>query len=40
MSEYNLKNVECEIEFHKVIHGPTILKFEQNYVQDYKIFII
>ena len=40
MSEKDKKGAECEVEFLRVITGPTIIKFYESFVENQEIFIV
>ena len=39
MSEKDKKSAECEVEFLRVISGPTIIKFYESFIENQEIFI-
>jgi len=40
LSERDKKSAECEVEFLRVITGPTIIKFYESFVENQNIYIV
>ena len=40
MTEKDKRSAECEVEFLRVITGPTIIKFYESFVEGAEIFIV
>ena len=40
MTEKDKKSAECEVEFLRVVTGPTIIKFYESFVEELDIFIV
>ena len=40
MTEKDKKSAECEVEFLRVVTGPTIIKFYESFVEGVDIFIV
>lgn len=40
MSEKDKKSAECEVEFLRVINGPTIIKFHESFIENQEIYIV
>jgi serine/threonine protein kinase len=40
MSDKQRKSAECEIEFLRVINGPTIIKFFESFKEGMNIYIL
>ena len=40
LSEKDKKSAECEVEFLRVITGPTIIKFFESFKENQEIYIV
>jgi serine/threonine protein kinase len=40
LSPKDKKSAECEVEFLRVITGPTIIKFYESFVENQNIYIV
>lgn len=40
LSEKEKKSAECEVEFLRVITGPTIIKFFESFIENQDIYIV
>lgn len=39
-SEKDRKNAEMEVQFLRVLYGPTLIKFYESFIENQKIYII
>ena len=40
MNPKERKSAECEVEFLRVINGPTIIKFAESFIENQNIYIL
>lgn len=40
MSDDDKNAAECEVEFLRVVTGPTIIKLEESWLEDHKIHMV
>jgi len=40
MTDKDKRSAECEVEFLRVITGPTIIKFHESFVEGHEIYIV
>jgi len=40
LSDKDKKSAECEVEFLRVITGPTIIKFFESFIENQEIYIV
>ena len=40
MNPKERKSAECEVEFLRVITGPTIIKFTESFIENQNIYIL
>ena len=40
LSDKDKKSAECEVEFLRVITGPTIIKFHESFIENQEIYIV
>jgi len=40
LSPKDKKSAECEVEFLRVITGPTIIKFHDSFIENQHIYIV